>query len=70
MVSYMCKDCGCEDYHNDDCGCGMTHHGPRGFHQRRFLTKEEKVKKLSDYAEGLQKELAAVQERIKELESK
>jgi hypothetical protein len=48
----------------------MTHHGPRGFHQRRFLTKEEKVKKLSDYAEGLQKELAAVQERIKELKSK
>jgi len=43
-------------------GCG---HG----HGRRFLTKEEQAEKLKNYAEELRKELAAVEERIKELKS-
>ena len=54
----MCEDCCCET----STGC----HG----HGRRFLTKEEKIKKLENYAEELKKEIAAVDERIKELKSK
>ena len=55
------------------CGCGPRHHGEgheegheRG---RRFLTKAEKAEKLKSYAEELRKELAAVEEHIKELKS-
>jgi hypothetical protein len=33
------------------------------------LTKEERVEKLKSYAEELKKELAAVEEHIKELSS-
>jgi hypothetical protein len=58
-----------------NCNCG-SHHGEErlgeayGFcHTRRFLTKAEKVEKLKSYAEDLSKELAAVEEHIKELES-
>ncbi len=61
----MCCHCG--------CGCGPRHHGEgheegheRG---RRFLTKAEKAEKLKSYAEELRKELAAVEEHIKELKS-
>ena len=52
-----------------ECGCGVTHHEYGRFRVRRFLTKEEKVKRLESYAEELKKELAAVEERIKELKS-
>jgi len=38
-------------------------------HGRRFLTKEEKIEHLKNYAEELKKEIAAVDERIKELKS-
>jgi hypothetical protein len=38
-----------------------------GGEMRRFLTKEEKVEILKAYKEGLQKEVKAVEERIKEL---
>jgi hypothetical protein len=38
-------------------------------HGRRFLTKEEKIKRLENYAEELKKEIAAVDERIKKLKS-
>jgi len=63
----MCKECGCEC----DCGCGSRHHGEGHGHmrRRRFLTKAEKIERLQNYAEELKKELAAVQERIKELKS-
>ena len=53
----MCGECGCESSRN--C-CGHQH-------GRRFLTKEEKIKQLENYAEELKKEIAAVGERIKEL---
>jgi len=61
----MCRECGC------GCGCGPHHHEEwHGHpHRRRFLTKQEKIERLQDYAEELKKELAAVQERIKELKS-
>ena len=36
---------------------------------RHFLTKEERTERLESYAEELRKELAAVEERIKELKS-
>jgi len=61
------------------CGCGCrcsSGHQKRGHemgcghgHGRRFLTKEEQAEKLKNYAEELRKELAAVEERIKELKS-
>jgi len=58
-----------------ECGCGPHHHGEGrerwNEHRvgRRFLTKAEKVEKLETYAEELRKELAAVEEQIKELRS-
>jgi len=54
----MCGECGCESM-----GC----HGE--LHGRRILTKAEKIKRLDDYAEELKKEMAAVEERIKEMKS-
>jgi len=57
----MCRECG--------CSCGPRHHEELHRHpyRRRFLTKAEKIERLQNYAEELKKELAAVQERIKEL---
>jgi len=55
----MCRECGCGPYRE-------WHGYPRG---RRFLTKEEKIERLESYAEELKKELAAVEERVKELKS-
>jgi hypothetical protein len=52
-----------------ECGCGINHHEYRHLRVRRFLTKGEKIKRLESYAEELKKELAAVEERIKELRS-
>ena len=60
----MCRECGCGPYQNED-GCEGHGHERR----RRFLTKAEKAEKLKSYAEGLKKELAAVEERINEMKS-
>jgi hypothetical protein len=54
----MCGECDCE---LSDC--------PRQPHGRHFFTKEEKIEHLENYAEELKKEIAAVNERIKELKS-
>jgi hypothetical protein len=54
--------------HGRHCWHG-DHHGYGEF-PRRFLTKEEKIKKLEEYAQELKNELAAVQEHIKELRTK
>ena len=52
----MCRDyCCSSDYHDHG-------HGPR-----KVLTKAEKVEKLKNYAEKLEKELVAVEEYIQEL---
>jgi hypothetical protein len=57
----MCGECGCQ------CGCEA---GIPGYpHGRRFLTKEEKIERLENYAESLKKELSAVAEKIKELKN-
>jgi len=45
-------------------GCGSGHCGPQG---RKYLTKEEKVKKLEEYKETLETEAKGVEERIKEI---
>ena len=65
---------------HDECGCGMHHgrhdafwgcgmHGHEHGYRRRFLTKAEKTEKLKNYAEELKKELDAVEEKIKEMQS-
>jgi hypothetical protein len=36
-------------------------------HHRRYLTREEQAERLKEYAQGLEKELQAVKERIDEL---
>lgn len=51
-----------------ECGCATPPHPHlhRHPHHRHFLTQEERAEKLESYAEKLRKELAAVEERIKE----
>jgi len=51
------------------CGCGLHHREEENGFGRRFLTKAERLEKLKKYAEELRKELAAVEEHIKELKS-
>jgi hypothetical protein len=58
-----------EHHEREACSCGGGHHG-HGRFQRRFLTKEEKIEKLENYANELKNELVAVQDHIKELKSK
>jgi hypothetical protein len=53
--------CGCEH------GEGHPHHSWKHDHGRRFFTRAEKIEKLKNYAEELRKELAGVEEHIKEL---
>ncbi|MFQ6064075.1 MAG: hypothetical protein ACE5L6_01230 [Candidatus Bathyarchaeia archaeon] len=57
----MCRECG--------CAAPPYTYRHRHPHRRRFLTKEEKIEKLENYAEELKKELTAVEERIKELKT-
>jgi len=52
-----------------ECCCGPPYHEREHGHGRRFLTKAEKAEKLKSYAEELRKELSAVEEHIKELQS-
>ena len=60
------------------CGCGChSEHGhpwpPQGekeagsFLGRRFMSKAERVERLQEYKEALEKELAGVKEAIEEL---
>ena len=56
--------------HESYCGCGCGMHGFEHGYRRHFLTKAEKTEKLKNYAEELRKELKAVEEKIKEMQSK
>jgi len=47
------------------CGCGGHHH--LRYRGRQFFTREERTKDLDEYVADLRKELAAVEEQIKEL---
>jgi len=59
-----------EEHHGYGQHCYREGHHGYGEFPRHFLTKEEKIKKLESYAQELKNELAAVQERIKELKAK
>jgi len=61
----MCRECGCGPHHHEEGHEQGHRHEPH----RQFLTKAEKAEKLKSYAEELRKELAAVEEHIKELKS-
>jgi len=62
----MCRECCGPPYREWKHGHGYGHeHG----HRRRFFTKAEKAEKLKSYAEELRKELTAVEEHIKGLQS-
>jgi len=66
----MDEECGCRMHrrgHGDYCGCGMHEYGHD--YRRRFLTKAERIEKLKSYLEELRKELKAVEEKIKEMQS-
>ena len=70
MKQNMNDQCGCDMHHgrhDSYCGCGMHEH-EQGY-RRRFLTKAEKTEKLKNYAEELKKELKAVEEKIREMQS-
>lgn len=54
---------------HEGCNCSSSLGGHTQHHGRRFFTKEEKIKHLEKYTEELKKEIAAVEERIKELKS-
>lgn len=59
----MC--CGTEDksrLHHIGSGCCC--------HPRRFLTKEEQLKRLEEYAKTLEKELTGLKEYIEEFKKK
>jgi hypothetical protein len=60
----MCCRCDCEQHCREE---GQEEEYELS-QARHFLTKAEKVEKLKNYAEGLRKELAAVEEHIAELE--
>jgi len=63
----MCRECCCgPPYRERKYGRGYGH--GQG-HRRRFFTKAEKAEKLKSYAEELKKELTAVEEHIKGLQS-
>ncbi len=65
----MCRECCCGPHYREwkhGHGQGYGHgHG----HRRRFFSKAEKAEKLKSYAEELRKELTAVEEHIKGLQS-
>jgi len=66
----MGDECGCGMHHGRHhgyCGCGM--HGEGHGYRRRFLTKAEKMEKLKNCTEGLRKELDAIEEKIREMQS-
>lgn len=49
---------------HDPCGCGC------GLPLRRFVSSQEEQECLEGYSDQLKKELAGVEERIKELSAK
>ena len=52
-----------------ECYCGLHYNEEGSSHNRRFLTKTERIEKLKNYEEEIKKELTAVQEHINELSS-
>lgn len=65
----MCRECCCGHPYREWKHGHRYGHGHRHGYGRRFFTKAEKVEKLKNYVEELRKELRAVEEHIKELQS-
>jgi hypothetical protein len=66
----MDEEWGSRMHHRGYGGCwGWGMHGDGHYYKRRFFTKAEKVEMLKSYAEELKKELKAVEEKIKEMQS-
>ncbi len=53
--------CGIKNMHHGQCDCGGG---------RKLFTKEEKIEKLKQYQNDLEKELSAVKETLQELAGK
>ncbi len=67
-TKYHHKNCHCgshgsKHHHTSSCACGGSAH-----FQRRFLTKEERIARLEQYRDRLQKETQAVDEQIAALQ--
>ncbi len=67
LIIVTSKMKGVMDLMDKECACGCGCHGGSQHHGRRFFTKEEKISRLENYVEQLRKELAVVNEKIKEL---
>ena len=73
----------CQSVEHDKCGCeekhgphavpmphGIHHAGPHGMcgcHERRFLSKKERIEMLEEYRDSLKCELDGVEEELKEI---
>ncbi len=66
----MDQECENKVHHGHGGCCYRSSHHAQGPFNRHFLTKAEKVDRLEKYTQELKNELAAVQERIKELKAK
>ncbi len=79
LNTFWCTEMEVKKKMREECCCGQPHHEWKHGHRyghghghgyaRRFFTKAEKVEKLKNYAEELRKELRAVEEHIKKLQS-
>ena len=67
VIQYRITNTGCvggeKMHHGNQDICCCSHHG------RQFLTKEEKLKKLTEYKKWLDNESKGVAEVIEELQS-
>jgi hypothetical protein len=66
----MDEEWGSRMHHGGFKGYGWGMYGKGHFYRRRFFTKAEKVEMLKSYAEELRNELKAVEEKIKEMQSR
>ena len=61
-----CTTEGFSHHHNHDCICEVEHH-PHFF--RRFLSKEERIARLTEYKDDLSREIKEIENRIAALKS-
>jgi len=55
--------------HHGGYGCCHTGNGPGTHFQRRFPTREERIRRLEEYLKDLQAEAKAVEERLAEMKA-
>jgi len=61
----MCKDCGCNE--GQECNCGCECDGNGGHFVRRYQTKAEQITELETYLSELKTEVQAVEEHLADL---